>query len=247
MPEAGYIPIPRHLARPGVNDMVRISDARMSGTAFGTVVLHVTPEAAAGGPLAVVRTGDRIRLDVPARRLDLLVDADEIAARLAALPGRSPGARLCPALRPARPAGRRGGGLRLPPAAMAENSAAAPLCLPPRPLDRPPRVALPPGTCDCHFHVFRDGLPLAARARLHATHGDARRLARPRRPTIGIWRGIVVQPASVYGTDNRALLEALAAHPDTPARRRRRSPRHRPRRGRPPARCRRARRPDQPS
>ena len=75
MPEAGYLPIPRHLARAGVRDMVRISDARMSGTAFGTVVLHVTPEAADGGPLAVVRTGDRIRLDVPARRLDLLIDA----------------------------------------------------------------------------------------------------------------------------------------------------------------------------
>ena len=87
MPEAGYLPIPRHLARAGVRDMVRISDARMSGTAFGTVVLHVTPEAADGGPLAVVRTGDRIRLDVPARRLDLLIDAAEMAARLAALPG----------------------------------------------------------------------------------------------------------------------------------------------------------------
>ena len=85
MPEAGYVPIPRHLARAGVRDMVRISDARMSGTAFGTVVLHVTPEAAAGGPLAVVRTGDRIRLDVPARRLELLVDEAELAARLASL------------------------------------------------------------------------------------------------------------------------------------------------------------------
>jgi dihydroxy-acid dehydratase len=63
--------------------MVRISDARMSGTAFGTVVLHVTPEAAAGGPLAAVRTGDRIRLDVPARTLELLVGAGELAARLA--------------------------------------------------------------------------------------------------------------------------------------------------------------------
>ena len=86
MPEAGYLPIPRALARQGVKDMVRISDARMSGTAFGTVVLHVTPESAEGGPLAVVRTGDRIRLDVPARRLDLLVDAETLAQRLAALP-----------------------------------------------------------------------------------------------------------------------------------------------------------------
>ena len=85
MPEAGYLPIPRKLARQGVTDMVRISDARMSGTAFGTVILHVSPEAAAGGPLAVVRTGDRIALDVPARRLDLLVDEAEMASRLAAL------------------------------------------------------------------------------------------------------------------------------------------------------------------
>jgi dihydroxy-acid dehydratase len=85
MPEAGYIPIPRHLARQGVKDMVRISDARMSGTAFGTVVLHITPEAADNGPLAVVETGDRIRLDVPARQLQLLVNDAELARRLAAL------------------------------------------------------------------------------------------------------------------------------------------------------------------
>jgi dihydroxy-acid dehydratase len=82
MPEAGYLPIPRKLARQGVKDMVRISDARMSGTAFGTVVLHVTPEAAAGGPLAAVRTGDRIRLDVEAGRIELLVDDATIAERL---------------------------------------------------------------------------------------------------------------------------------------------------------------------
>ena len=68
MPEAGYLPIPAKLARAGVKDMVRISDARMSGTAFGTVVLHVSPEAAVGGPLALVRTGDRIRLSVRGRR-----------------------------------------------------------------------------------------------------------------------------------------------------------------------------------
>jgi dihydroxy-acid dehydratase len=84
MPEAGYIPIPRKLARAGVKDMVRISDARMSGTAFGTIVLHATPEAAIGGPLALVRTGDRIRLDAGARRLDLLVDDAELARRRAA-------------------------------------------------------------------------------------------------------------------------------------------------------------------
>ncbi|AWN54141.1 IlvD/Edd family dehydratase [Methylobacterium sp. 17Sr1-1] len=85
MPEAGYLPIPKKLARQGVKDMVRISDARMSGTAFGTIVLHVTPESAVGGPLALVRTGDRIRLDVEGRRIDLLVDEAELAARAAAL------------------------------------------------------------------------------------------------------------------------------------------------------------------
>jgi dihydroxy-acid dehydratase len=88
MPEAGYIPIPRKLARAGVKDMVRISDGRMSGTAAGTIVLHVTPEAAIGGPLAIVRNGDRIRLSVQKRSIELLVPDDEIAARLAALPPR---------------------------------------------------------------------------------------------------------------------------------------------------------------
>jgi dihydroxy-acid dehydratase len=81
MPEAGSVPIPRKLAKAGVKDMVRISDARMSGTAYGTVILHVTPEAAVGGPLALVRDGDRVRLDVDARRLDVLVDANELARR----------------------------------------------------------------------------------------------------------------------------------------------------------------------
>src|SRR5690606_24552896 len=81
MPEAGAIPIPRKLLACGIKDMVRISDARMSGTAFGTVVLHVAPEAAAGGPLALVQDGDRIRLDVAARRIDLLVDEAELAKR----------------------------------------------------------------------------------------------------------------------------------------------------------------------
>ncbi len=84
MPEAGYLPIPVKLARQGVRDMVRISDARMSGTAFGTIVLHISPEAAVGGPLAIVRTGDRIALDVEARQINLLVDAAEIESRLAA-------------------------------------------------------------------------------------------------------------------------------------------------------------------
>lgn len=81
MPEAGYIPIPRKLAREGVKDMVRISDARMSGTAFGTIVLHCAPESAVGGPLAMVKDGDAVRLDVKKRRLDLLVDEPEIARR----------------------------------------------------------------------------------------------------------------------------------------------------------------------
>ncbi|KAB2917917.1 MAG: dihydroxy-acid dehydratase [Hyphomicrobiaceae bacterium] len=81
MPEAGFLPIPRKLLEAGVKDMVRISDARMSGTAYGTIVLHVAPEAAAGGPLALVRTGDRIRLSVKERRLDLLVDEAELARR----------------------------------------------------------------------------------------------------------------------------------------------------------------------
>lgn len=81
MPESGYLPIPRKLARAGVKDMVRISDARMSGTAFGTIVLHVAPEAAAGGPLALVQSGDRIRLSVRERRLDLLVENEELNRR----------------------------------------------------------------------------------------------------------------------------------------------------------------------
>ena len=81
MPEAGYMPIPSKLARQGVKDMVRISDARMSGTASGTIVLHVAPEAAAGGPLALVRSGDFIELDVPGRRLVLDVSPDELERR----------------------------------------------------------------------------------------------------------------------------------------------------------------------
>jgi dihydroxy-acid dehydratase len=86
MPEAGYLPIPQKLARAGVKDMVRISDARMSGTAYGSIVLHVTPDAAAGGPLAKVRNGDRIRLSVEGRRIDLLVPPDELARRPVAPP-----------------------------------------------------------------------------------------------------------------------------------------------------------------
>ncbi|GGE39283.1 dihydroxy-acid dehydratase [Agaricicola taiwanensis] len=81
MPEAGYLPIPKKLGRQGVKDMVRISDARMSGTAFGSIVLHITPESADGGPLALVRNGDLIQLDVAGRRIDLLVEEEELARR----------------------------------------------------------------------------------------------------------------------------------------------------------------------
>ncbi len=83
MPEAGYLPIPKKLARSGVKDMVRISDARMSGTAFGTIVLHITPESAVGGPLALVQNGDRIQLDVEKRRIELLIDDTELSKRRA--------------------------------------------------------------------------------------------------------------------------------------------------------------------
>jgi dihydroxy-acid dehydratase len=92
MPEAGYLPIPAKLARAGVKDMVRISDARMSGTAYGTIVLHVSPEAAVGGALALVKNGDRIRLSVRDRRIDLLVSEDELRKRKSAWksPGTAP-------------------------------------------------------------------------------------------------------------------------------------------------------------
>jgi dihydroxy-acid dehydratase len=81
MPEAGAVPIPKKLAQAGVKDMVRVSDARMSGTAYGTVILHVAPEAAIGGPIALVRDGDRVRLDVDARRIDFMVNAAELTKR----------------------------------------------------------------------------------------------------------------------------------------------------------------------
>jgi dihydroxy-acid dehydratase len=85
MPEAGYLPIPKKLAQSGIKDMIRVSDARMSGTAFGTIVLHVTPDSASGGPLGLVRNGDRIRLSVKERRIDLLVEAAELTERAAAM------------------------------------------------------------------------------------------------------------------------------------------------------------------
>ena len=115
MPEAGYIPIPKKLARAGVKDIVRISDGRMSGTAFGTIVLHVTPESAIGGPLAHVRDGDRIRLSVQRREIALLVTDAELARRVEGEPrGRAVGrARLSQALPAERAAGRPRRRLRL--------------------------------------------------------------------------------------------------------------------------------------
>ncbi|PKW16114.1 dihydroxy-acid dehydratase [Saccharopolyspora spinosa] len=92
-PESGALPIPAKLARQGVRDMVRVSDARMSGTSYGTVVLHCAPEAAVGGPLAAVQNGDLIRLDIPARRIDLLIDETTLEQRLADLPEITPPAR----------------------------------------------------------------------------------------------------------------------------------------------------------
>jgi dihydroxyacid dehydratase/phosphogluconate dehydratase len=90
MPEWGHLPLPRKLLERGVSDLVRISDARMSGTSYGTVVLHVSPESGVGGPLAAVRNGDRIRLDTAGRKLDLLVEENEIAHRLSEWQPRPP-------------------------------------------------------------------------------------------------------------------------------------------------------------
>jgi dihydroxy-acid dehydratase len=93
MPEAGSLPIPRRLAGEGITDMVRVSDARMSGTSYGTVVLHCAPESAVGGPLALVRNGDLIRLDVAARSIDLLVDEPELTRRRAQIEPTKPRSR----------------------------------------------------------------------------------------------------------------------------------------------------------
>lgn len=90
MPEAGYLPIPKKLAERGLKDMVRVSDARMSGTAFGTIVLHVSPDAASGGPLGLVRSGDVIRLSVKERRIDVLIDDTELVRRRLAAPAARP-------------------------------------------------------------------------------------------------------------------------------------------------------------
>ena len=90
MPEWGAAPVPARLLKKGVKDMVRISDARMSGTSYGTVVLHVAPESAVGGPLALVRDGDEVELDVPKRSLTLRVSDAELAQRRAAWKPRAP-------------------------------------------------------------------------------------------------------------------------------------------------------------
>jgi dihydroxy-acid dehydratase len=84
MPEWGHLPIPAKLLKAGVKDMVRLSDARVSGTSFGTLIVHVSPESAVGGPLAAVRDGDEVELDVPGRRLELLVPDGEIKKRMEA-------------------------------------------------------------------------------------------------------------------------------------------------------------------
>ena len=112
--EVGNMPLPKKVLQKGITDMVRISDGRMSGTAYGAVVLHVSPEAAAGGPLAFVQTGDMIELDVEARRLHLEVTDDELARRRAAWQApEAPKARLLQALRRTRAASGSGRGSRL--------------------------------------------------------------------------------------------------------------------------------------
>ena len=117
MPEWGHLPIPAKLLKRGVTDLLRISDARMSGTSYGAVVLHVAPESAIGGPLALVQDGDVIRLDVESRQLDLLVDEAELAARRAAWDATAAQGRArLPAAPPGpRPPGERGLRPRLPP------------------------------------------------------------------------------------------------------------------------------------
>jgi dihydroxy-acid dehydratase len=115
MPEWGMLPVPKKLLKQGVRDMMRLSDARMSGTSYGACILHVSPEAAVGGTLALVRTGDPIEVDVAARRLELLVGEDELARRRADWqPKGAASARLRPHVRGPRTAGPRGLRLRLP-------------------------------------------------------------------------------------------------------------------------------------
>jgi dihydroxy-acid dehydratase len=90
MPEWGMLPIPKKLVKQGVRDMLRISDSRMSGTSYGACILHVAPESYVGGPLALIATGDQVRVDVPNRSIDMLVPEEELARRRAALPAPEP-------------------------------------------------------------------------------------------------------------------------------------------------------------
>ena len=82
MPEAGYLPIPKKILKTGVKDMIRISDGRMSGTAFGTIILHIAPESAVGGPFSVLKTGDKIKLSVKNKSLNVLINKNELQKRL---------------------------------------------------------------------------------------------------------------------------------------------------------------------
>ena len=90
MPEAGYLPIPKKLLKQGVKDMIRISDGRMSGTAFGTIILHMSPEASVKGPFAAVQTGDQIKLSVKNKTLNLLISNKELENRMSKLTSKEP-------------------------------------------------------------------------------------------------------------------------------------------------------------
>ena len=171
MPEAGYIPIPKKLAARGVRDMVRISDARMSGTAFGTIVLHVTPESAIGGPLALVETGDRIRLDVAARRLELLVPEEELAARRG---------RWSPP--PAHPGSDRGYlRLFLDTVTQADRGLRLRLHGPPRrPPTRPPRIHDLPSARHCDRHDRASGHPPTRNSPYHRSASTSMTTPAPR-------------------------------------------------------------------
>ena len=131
MPEWGMLPLPVKLLKQGVREMMRISDARMSGTSYGACILHVSPEAAVGGPLALVRTGDMIEVDVEARQLNLLVSEDELQRRRAEWrPKPVAAARLRPPVRAAHQPGARRLRLRLPPRHRAPARARDPLRCP---------------------------------------------------------------------------------------------------------------------
>ena len=152
MAEVGNMPLPPKVLRKGITDMVRISDARMSGTAYGTVVLHTAPEAAAGGPLAAVRTGDFIELDVPNRRLHLDISDAELAARMKRLDGAAAAARqrLLEALRRPRAAGRPGRRPRLPRRPARRRSCRGPT-------SRSPKARAARSVLSCRATTIEDG------------------------------------------------------------------------------------------